>query len=285
MFKYTSSLSKPSFVSHLRALAAIVKRDWLEFWRYPLNAISLVLQPLVWLAPAYFMSLAFSVNGEARGFAAYTGSSDYMSFIILGAALSNFVGAVFWGMGYSLKNDMNAGVLESNWLAPLPRPLLMAGRTAVNLLITTIISLGILGMAAMVFGFRPTGSILAGVLSVLPMLIGLYGFGFAFASLVLLLREANTLVDVSNFLVQLVSGESFPVTVLPRWLLPLAMAIPITYGFDVFRASLIQTRSLLPVPVEVGLLVVFMFAMIAFGLWVFRLLERHVRMRGTLGQY
>ena len=117
------------------------------------------------------------------------------------------------------------------------------------------------------------------------MLIGLYGFGSAFAALVLLLREANTLVDVSNFLVQLVSGESFPVTVLPRWLLPLAMAVPITYGFDVFRAYLIQKCSLLPVPVEVGLLVAFMFAMIAFGLWVFRLLERHVRIRGTLGQY
>ena len=98
------------------------------------------------------------------------------------------------------------------------------------------------------------------------MLIGLYGFGFAFAALVLLLREANTLVDVSNFLVQLVSGADFPVTVLPRWLLPLALAIPLTYGFDVFRAHLIQTRTLLPVPVEVGLLVVFMFAMIAFGL-------------------
>ncbi len=280
-----TSLSKPSFASYLRALAAIAKRDWLEFWRYPLNAISMVLQPMVWLAPAYFMSLAFSVNGQARGFAAYTGTSDYMSFIILGTALSNFIGAVFWGMGFSLKNDMNAGVLESNWLAPVPRPLLMAGRTAVNLLITTIISLGILGTAALVFGFRPTGSALSAVLSVLPMLIGLYGFGFAFAALVLLLREANTLVDVSNFLVQLVSGESFPVTVLPRWLLPLALAVPITYGFDVFRALLIRTRSLLPVPLEVALLVGFMFGMIAFGLWIFRLLERHVRVRGTLGQY
>ena len=33
------------------------------------------------------------------------------------------------------------------------------------------------------------------------MLLGLYGFGFAFAALVLILREANTLVDVSSFLV------------------------------------------------------------------------------------
>jgi ABC-2 type transport system permease protein len=281
----TSSLSRPTLLSHFRALAAIARRDWLEFWRYPLNAISHVLQPIVWLTPVYFMGRAFSTNGEALGFAAYTGTSDYMSFILLGAALSNFIGAVFWGMGYSLKNDMNAGVLEANWLAPVPRPLLMAGRTVVNLLITTILSVGILAVAGLIFGFRPTGSALQAVLAVLPMLIGLYGFGFAFAALVLLLREANVLVDVSNFLVQLFSGADFPVTVLPRWLLPVALAIPITYGFDVFRAHLIDTRTLLPLQTEVALLVVFMFLMVAFGLGVFRWLERHVRTRGTLGQY
>jgi len=279
------SLSKPTPLSHLRALGAIARRDWLEFWRYPLNAISHVLQPIIWLTPVYFMGKAFSINGEATGFAAYTGTSDYMSFILLGAALSNFIGAVFWGMGYSLKNDMNAGVLESNWLAPIPRPLLLAGRTVVNLLITTILSLGLLLVASLVFGFHPTGNALAAVLSVLPMLVGLYGFGFAFTALVLLLREANTLVDVSSFLVQLVSGADFPVTVLPRWVLPLALAIPITYGFDVFRAQLIQTRTLLPIPVEIGLLVLFMVVMLVFGLRVFRWLERHVRVKGTLGQY
>jgi hypothetical protein len=67
--------------------------------------------------------------------------------------------------------------------------------------------------------------------------------------------------------------------------LPLALAIPITYGFDVFRAHLIQTRTLLPIQVEVGLLVIFMVVMLAFGLRVFRWLERHVRVKGTLGQY
>ncbi len=95
----------------------------------------------------------------------------------------------------------------------------MVGRTIVNLAITTILSFGILFTASLVFGFRPTGNAISALLSVLPMLIGLYGFGFAFAALVLLLREANMLVDMSHFLVQLISGADFPVTVLPRWLL------------------------------------------------------------------
>jgi ABC-2 type transport system permease protein len=279
------SLSHPTLKSHLRALLAIARKDWITYWRYPLSAVSSVLQPIVWLTPVYFMGLAFSVNGKALGFAAYSGTSDYMSFILLGTALSNFIGAVFWGMGYSLKNDMDAGVLESNWLAPLPRPLLLVGRTYTSLLINTITSLLMLLVAGLLFGFRITGNILPAVLTALPMLIGLYGFGFAFAALVLLMREANTMVDITNYLVSLFSGANFPVNALPRWLMPVALILPLTYGFDAVRGWLIQTKTLLPIPLEIAILIAFMFLMIWLGLLAFRALERHVRRLGTLGQH
>jgi ABC-2 type transport system permease protein len=285
MTTHNHSLSQPNWRSHCRALMAIARKDWRHYWRYPLNAVSAVLQPIIWLTPVYFMGQAFSVNGQALGFAAYSGTSDYMSFILLGAVLSNFIGAVFWGMGYALKTDMDAGVLESNWLSPLPRPLLLVGRTLTSLLITSLTSLAMLLIAGLIFGFRPTGNALAALLTAAPMLIGLYGFGFAFSALVLIMREANTLVDTSNFLVQIFSGSNFPVNALPRWLLPVALSLPLTYGFDAVRGWLLGTRTLLPISAEILILVVFMFVMIGLGLWVFKALERRVRMRGTLGQH
>jgi ABC-2 type transport system permease protein len=279
------SLSHPTLKSHLRALWAIARKDWITYWRYPLSAVSSVLQPIVWLTPVYFMGLAFSVNGKALGFAAYSGTTDYMSFILLGTVLSNFISAVFWGMGFSLKNDMDAGVLESNWLAPLPRPLLLVGRTYTSLVINTITSLMMLLVAGLIFGFQISGNVLPAILTALPMLIGLYGFGFAFAAVVLLMREANTMVDISSYLVQLFSGANFPVNALPRWLLPVALILPLTYGFDAVRGWLIQTKTLLPIPVEIAMLVGFMFLMIWLGLLAFRALERRVRRLGTLGQH
>ena len=36
----------------------------------------------------------------------YTGTVDYMSFILLGTVLSQYLSAVLWGMGYSLKNEI-----------------------------------------------------------------------------------------------------------------------------------------------------------------------------------
>lgn len=276
---------KPSWRSYMRALFAIARKDWKQYWRYPLNAVSAVLQPVIWLAPVYFMGQAFSVDGEALGFAGYAGTTDYMSFILVGAALHNFISSIFWGMGYSLKNDMDAGVLESNWLAPAPRPLLLVGRTLTSLVITTLTSLAMLLVAGLLFGFRITGGLGMALVTLAPMLLGLYGFGFAFAAVVLLMRDANTLVDVSNFLVSLLAGSDFPVTVLPRWLLPVSLALPLTYGFDAVRGLLLGTRTLLPIGTEIALLVVFMVVMIALGLWAFARLERRVRMRGTLGTH
>ena len=93
------------------------------------------------------------------------------------------------------------------------------------------------------------------------------------------------LVDVSSFLVQTFSGSQFPVQVLPRWLLPVSLALPLTYGFDAVRGWLLGTQTLLPLGVEGALLVAFMVVMIALGTAAFRALERRVRRLGTLGQH
>lgn len=280
------SLPKITLRSQLRAIYITALSGWRRYFRYPLNLLSQILQPIAWLTPVYFMGLAFANNGQQEGFAAYSGSGDYMSFILLGSALSSFVGTVFWGMGYSLKNEMDAGVLESNWLAPVPRPFMLVGRTLHSLVITFLTSTATLLIAGLLFGFRIISeNIGPALLTVLPMLVGLYGFGFAFAAVVLLMRDANTLVDVSDYLVRLLSGANFPVNVLPKWLLPVSMAIPLTYGFDAFRALLLNTFTVLPVHIEIILMIVFMVGMVVLGLWVLNRLERHVRTLGTLGTH
>lgn len=280
-----SSLSRPTLSSHLRALVMIAQKDWQQFWRYPLNVAGWVLQPIIWLTPVFFLGQAFSVNGQARGFAAYSGTSDYISFVLLGTVLNNFVQSVFWGIGYALKNDMDSGVLESNWLTPVPRPLLLIGRTFSSMVITAITSTAMLLIAAFLFGFHPTGNALAALAPVLPMLVGLYGFGIAFAAIVLLMRDANTLVDMGSFLVGLFSGSQFPVQALPRWLMPFSLVLPLTYGLDAFRSYLLKTATIIPIQYEMAILVVFMFIMVWLGVVVFNRMERKVRSMGTLGQH
>ena len=280
-----TTLSQPSVKTQLRALFVIARKDWKVFWRYPLNAVSNVFQPLIWITPVYFMGKAFSVNGHASGFAAYSGSGDYMSYILIGTVLTNFIMTVFWGMGYALKEDMDVGVLESNWLTPVSRLLILVGRTLTSVFTTTITSSVMLILGAALFGFKPSGGTVAAILTAIPMLAGLYGFGFAFAGIVLLMREANTLVDVGSFLVQGFTGTTFPVKSLPYWLIPISLMLPLTYGLDTVRGFLLKTNTLLPINVEIIILIVFMFVMLWMGAQFFYRVERRVRTLGTLGQH
>ncbi|MBK7319161.1 MAG: ABC transporter permease [Anaerolineales bacterium] len=279
------TLSQPTLSSHLRALSALIRKDWKQYWRYPLNAVSSVFQPLIWIAPIYFMGLAFSVNGKAIGFSQYSGTTDFMSFILLGTVLENFINAVFWGMGYALKNDMDSGVMESNWLTPIPRLLILVGHSVTNLLVTMITSAGMLLFGGLLFGFHASGDVFRAFIPIIPMMLGLYGFGFAFAAVVMLLREANALVDMSSFLVQIFSGSNFPVNALPKFLLPIALALPLTYGLDAIRHYLIKTQTIVSIQLELLLLVIFMFVMLWIGITTFRSLEKRVRTLGTLGQH
>ena len=57
------------------------------------------------------------------------------------------------------------------------------------------------------------------------------------------MREANTLVDVSSFLVQIFSGTNFPVNALPYLLLPIALALPYLWLGRRPRHLMAQTPS------------------------------------------
>jgi ABC-2 type transport system permease protein len=75
------------------------------------------------------------------------------------------------------------------------------------------------------------------------------------------------------------------VQALPKWLLPVALALPLTYGFDAARGWLLGTPTLLPMGWEIGVMLIFMVLMLVLGWGAFSALERRVRQRGTLGQH
>lgn len=269
----------------LCAVIAIFRRDWTIYWRYPLNALFWIMQPFIWFTPVYFLGRSFIEGGRAAGFEAFTGTSDFMAFVVLGGIMSHYVSAVFWSIGTTLKDEMSTGVLESNWLAPVPKVVQLAGRTVFSLVIVTIESVVLMFAMWAIFGFSLGRDVIPAILTALPMVIGIYGFGFAFAGLVMLMREANTMIDVSSYLVNLLSGSMVPVTAFPRFLLVIAMAIPLTYGYDAVRAILLGTRTLLPIHIEQIILVGFMGVMIALGLWAFNLVERRCRRLGTISMH
>lgn len=265
------------------AVKAIIKKDAKIFFRYPANAVFRIVEPMIWITPVYFLSKAFQVNGENIGFSQYSGTTDYMAFLVIGSIVSSFISSVLWGMGFSLKNEMDAGVIESNWLTPIPLWIQLVGRSIFSLFITTINALTVAFLVWIMFGFSIGSGILASIVTLLPMLIALYGLGFGIASLVLITNNANNIIDISDFSLNMLSGQSFPITVLPRFLIPISLALPITYGYDALRGILLNTNTLLPLQIEQLILVLFMIIGTLTGYRILKKVEKYCKTIGNIG--
>lgn len=273
-------------VDVLRVLAATVWREWLVFVRYPMNAVMRLVEPIMWLTPVYFLGRTFATaDGRLPGFEAVTGTSNFLSFVLLGSIVGSYISAVMWGLGFALKQQMDEGTLEALWLTPNSRLWLLVGRSLFGLVVTGLNTASVLVLAHFLFGFSPGGPLGAALLVLVPTVVALYGFGFAYAALVLFAREANFLTDVGSFLIQVLSGVNFPVTALPRALMVLALALPITYGIDLMRALVLGTRPLVALPVAVAILGMAAVGFVAVGVRAFKAAERRIQASGTVGMH
>lgn len=255
------------------------------YFRYPVNFIMTLFDPIMWLAPFYFMSKTFSSNGKMVGFEKYTGNSDFMSFLVIGYMISSYVGTVFWAMGFSLKDEMRQGVLESNWSAPVNRIVLMVSKSLFQFCANTfeVILTGIVCHFA--FGFTITTGLLKAVAFLIPGIIGMLGLGLAIGALVLLAKEANGIIDLSNAVTSAFSGSYFPVKVMSKGFLFVSLILPLTYIYDSSRAILVNQTPLLNLKLEFLIIMASMVGFWLLGSWIFMRVERKCRELGILGTH
>lgn len=255
------------------------------YFRYPINFFMNLLNPIIWIAPFYFMAKAFSSNGKLTGFSYYTGNSDYIGFLVLGYMISSYVNMVFWGMGFSLREEMRQGVLESNWSTPVNKITFLISEGLFQFCSTTIevILTGIL--SHFIFNFNITPHLLEALLFLLPGIIGLMGLGLAIGALVLVVKEANTIIDIGSAFLSGISGGYFPVKIFPKGIMFIALAVPLTYVYDSSRAILSKQIPIFDLKTEFIIIIISMIFFCILGSLIFKMVEKKCRELGLLGTH
>jgi ABC-2 type transport system permease protein len=190
-----------------------------------------------------------------------------------------------WNVGFALREERMRGTLESNWLSPSWRFSLLLGNSAVQM-VAMLIFIGVsLIEFSILYGVRFNGDPILVTLMFLVSIPSIYGLGFAFASVVIIAREANAFVFLVRGLVMIFCGITYPIAVLPGWMQNVAMFLPQTYIIYGFRQAMLNAadfQTLLPV---YGILLMFGAFWLAVGFALFRRMERRARQTGALGQY
>jgi len=263
-------------------MGAIIRKNILEYRRYPLEIAFTFLMPIVWFLPTYFLIISFAPQGTSSGLASWIGTDNFFSFYMIGLIVGYFTATIFWSMGFSLKRLMDIGMLETIWVCPVSKLVYIIGESLFSMLRLIYEMTILIIMYKLVFRMAVPPALWQTLPYFIPFIFLMYGFGIAFASIVLLVKDANTMVDTANFLVQTLAGVQNPPQVFPRFFLAVSLAIPITYFLDIIR---VQTLAIKPL-VSYGLeLFIFLAASLIFpivGVWFFNYIDRKCRIQGSL---
>lgn len=269
-----------------RAAWAIARKELRIFARYRLNAVNQVVQPLYQiLIPGILLGATFAIGGEAVGLAETAGTTDIIGYLFLGMLALNLASAGFWGVAFSIRMELDAGTLEPGWLTPTRRETFIVGLTGAALLIAVVSTAILVLIGIWLFGaeLAPRLAIAVPVLAIAS--IGVLGIGYLVGAVVMRMREANFFVDAADFIFVALSGAAFPILVLPDAIRWVSYLLPTTHALDLMRVAALDTRPLLPLPVEWLMLGITSVALLVIGRATWLRTEHRLRVRGTLGQH
>jgi ABC-2 type transport system permease protein len=191
------------------------------------------------------------------------GQGNYIQFLAPGViAMTILFTSIFSGI--ELIFDRQFGFLKEMLVAPVPRVLIMVGRTLGGATVSIIQGLIVVAIC-LAAGFRPALSALpAAFLFMVLIAVMFTALGTAIASV---LSDFQGFQFVMNFLVMpifFLSGALFPLNNLPRALDILATIDPLSYGVDGLRAALVGSAHF-GIPLDLAVLTVLCLIFLAAG--------------------
>jgi ABC-2 type transport system permease protein len=281
------SLSRLNFLSELKALWAVCKREWTIFMRYPSWIFAMLIWPVIF--PAGYILSGRALSGpDGSGlalFAKAAGTSDFLGYIAVGTTIWMWQNIVLWNVGNALRDEQMRGTLESNWLSSTWRFSFLLGSSMTHV-VTMLIFLAISAVEfGLLFGVQFHGSPLLLVLLFFVSMPSIYGLGFTFASLVINAREAGSFVQLVRGLVMVFCGITFPVSFLPGWMHGVAAWLPPTYMIHAIRSVVLSGAGFQAVWPDIQMLLLFGAGWLVIGYLLFNWMERRARRTGAIGQY
>jgi ABC-2 type transport system permease protein len=270
-------------------LSAALAEVWLRILnisRYPGEVFMEIVIPIVLAAIPLLLGRSAGPDAVAN-FEAHVGTANYVAYLLIGSNAFMLVSSALWHVAYWLRFEQETGTLEAIYLTPTPSLTLASGValfSAIRSLTANIIAY--VG-GCLIFGVNPLqGNLLLAFVFVLVGLTPMFGVTFLFGALVLRVKESNALVGLMQWVVTLLMGIWFPVVALPPLVRLAAYLFPPTWMVNGVRSSLLGVGYFFGTwYADLAVLWVFMLFVPLFSVWVFRRVERGVKLNEGMGEF
>ena len=221
----------------MNAIYILWLRELKRYSRSRAQVVASLGQPLL-----YLLVLGFGLGPIFQK----AGNGSYLQFMAPGVVgMSVLFTSVFSGIG--LLWDRQFGFLKETLVAPVPRVVVMIGKTLGGATVATLQGLIVLTVC-LIAGFRPVNWATVPLALVFMILTAIVfaGLGMAIGSM---LQDMQGFQLIMNFLVMpifFLSGALFPLKDLPSVLSFVTRIDPLSYGIDGLRSVLIGTSQFEP---------------------------------------
>ena len=259
---------------------AFVERQtnlWKRYWAWE----------LVWLVYGVVNTLAITFIAEEvgrQGAASARDVNDLIIFLLLGTLIWAYLSAVIDDISLVVIWERWEGTIEHTLMAPVPRPLHLAGMCLFSVLHATARTLLIFGVSLLFFSVDVgQANWLAAALVLLVGNISIAGLAVLAGVLPLLFPERGAQMTLMvQAAVLLVSGVYYSVDVLPAWLQVFAKVSPATYILDGVRGAIQRGAGVGALGRELAMLLVLGAVLVPLSLYVFAAAERWAKRTGRL---
>ena len=281
-----STAARSRLRSRLGAVLATARMRLLVVTRYPGQLFVEILIPIVFASMPILLAQA-NADSAGANFQRNVGTSNYVAYMLLGSCAFMIVSMAFWHIGYWLRFEQETGTLEAVYLAPTGRVWLAAGVSLYSSL-RAIVTGGLAYLlGSLIFGVDPLqGQVGLAAVFVLVGLVPLFGMTLLFGALILRVKEANSLVNLMQWVISLLMGIFFPVAVFPPLMRALALLFPPTWMVNGVRSAMLGIGYFFGEWYwDLAMLWAFLLLAPLLGYTTFSRMERAIRRREGMGTF
>jgi ABC-2 type transport system permease protein len=175
----------------------------------------------------------------------YNPNMEYAIFMVPGILVMLVTSVAAFMCAINIVKEKEAGTIEQINVTPIRKHYFILGKLIPFWVLSMFVfTLGLLGVARLVYGIVPVGSLLTlyGFLSV--YLVAMLGIGLIISTYSATQQQSMSLAFFFMMIFMLMSGLFTPVDSMPQWAQWIARANPVTYFIEVVRLVVLKGSSL-----------------------------------------
>jgi len=228
-------------IKYFRILA-IAKKGFQEKTRaFPLSFMVARVIEAAYVCLSGFLIYRFVFNRSVDDrFVSLSGTSDYLSYLIIGVIMYLLAVSMMMNIGRSLITELRQGTIEPLLVSPISMFEYLLG-TLIEYLLATAIEISAIIIIGYFLGARFYDiSIFPLILSIILCIIAFFCFSIFICFFMLYFRDTYITQNTIGVLISFICGVSFPIEYLPLPIQYLSKIFPLAPAISLFREILIN---------------------------------------------